>query len=139
MHFISKDMIDNYKKTIMPLEVSCKVQADKEIYIDAFKMIMPCCWLASAPYTQYDYDNVNAELRSEIKRQYYDLVDALGGAKSLDAVSVGIKNVLDSHPWQTVWDEYWTSKKMIMCARICGVTEKISKPGDQFLEREHLT
>ena len=138
MHFISRDMINNYKETIMPLEISCKVQRDKEIYIDAFKMIMPCCWLASTPYTQYDYDNVNANLRSEIKRQYQDLVSSLGGAESLDAVNVGIKQVIDSEPWQTVWSEYWTHKKMIMCARICGQSSSISKPVDQFLEREHL-
>jgi len=138
MHFISKEMIDNYKQTIMPLEISCKVQRDREIYIDAFKMIMPCCWLASAPYTQYDYDNVNAHIRSEIKRQYHDLVDALGGPQALDAVNVGIKTVIDSEPWQTVWEEYWTNKKMIMCARICGQTPTISKPTDQFLERKKL-
>lgn len=138
MNFISRDMINNYKETIMPLEISCKVQRDKEIYIDAFKMIMPCCWLASTPYTQYDYDNVNANLRSEIKKQYQELVSSLGGAESLDAVNVGIKQVIDSKPWQTVWSEYWTHKKMIMCARICGQSSSISKPVDQFLEREHL-
>lgn len=138
MHFISKDMINRYKETIMPLEVSCTVQKNKEIYIDAFKRIMPCCWLASAPYTQYDYDNVNAEIRSEIKRQYYDLVDALGGPNALDAVNTGIKTLLNSEPWQTVWETYWTTKKMIMCARICGISEKISKPNDQFLERDYL-
>jgi MoaA/NifB/PqqE/SkfB family radical SAM enzyme len=138
MNFISRDMINNYKETIMPLEISCKAQKEKEIYIDAFKTIMPCCWLASIPYTQYDYDNVNANLRSEIKRQYQDLVSSLGGAESLDAVNVGIKQVIESKPWQTVWPEYWSSKKMIMCARICGIGEQISKPGDQFLEREHL-
>lgn len=138
MHFISKDMIDNYKTVIMPLEVSCKVQKDKEIYIDAHKTIMPCCWLASIPYTQYDYDNVNPAIRAEIKRQYDELLVDLGGKESLDAVNVGIRSVIDSQSWQSVWETYWTTKKLIMCARICGQTEKISKPGDQFLERQPL-
>ena len=138
MHFISKSMIDNYKQTIMPLEISCKVQKDKEIYIDAYKTIMPCCWLGSTPYTQYDYDNVNPLIRSEIKNQYDDLVNALGGFPKLNAVDIGIKNIIDSDSWQNSWVTYWTKKKMIMCARICGVTEKISKPNDQFLEKAQL-
>lgn len=135
MHFISREMINNYKTTILPLTIKCKVQQDKEIYIDAYKKIMPCCWLASIPYTQYDYDNVNASLRHEIKNQYVELVAALGDT---GAVTVGIKNVLDSSAWQTVWETYWTTKKLIMCARICGQSAEISKPGDQFLERQSL-
>lgn len=138
MHFISKDMINNYRETIMPLEIKCKVQNNREIYIDAFKTIMPCCWLASIPYTQYDYDNVNASLRYEIKKQYDGLVEELGGIDSLHAVNVGVKNVINSDKWQTVWPTYWTTKKLIMCARICGQTDTISKPGDQFLERKNL-
>jgi MoaA/NifB/PqqE/SkfB family radical SAM enzyme len=132
MHFISKDMINNYKTTVLPLEIKCKVQNDKEIYIDAYKNIMPCCWLASIPYTQYDYDNVNASLRYEIKRQHSELVADLGDTS---AVTVGIKNVIDSDAWQSVWETYWTTKKLIMCARICGQSAEISRPGDQFLER----
>lgn len=138
MHFISKDMIDRYRETIMPLEIKCKVQELKEIYIDAHKNVFPCCWLASIPYTQYDYDNVNASLRAEIKRQYEELVKDLGGLDKLSAVSIGIKKVLESTEWQNVWETYWTTKKLIMCARICGTSPSISKPHDQFIERAVL-
>ena len=138
MHFISKDMIDNYKKTIMPLEISCKVQKDKEIYIDAYRTVMPCCWIASAPYTQYDNDNIHPQIREQIKNQYDDLVNSLGGIDQLDAVNVGVKGVIESESWQTIWNPYWTEKKMIMCARICGVSKNISKPNDQFLEKNQL-
>jgi hypothetical protein len=135
MHFISKEMINNYKTTVMPFEIKCKVQQDKEIYIDAYRKIMPCCWLASIPYTQYDYDNVNESLRYEIKRQYDELIVDLGDT---NAVTVGIKAVLESQPWQTVWSTYWTTKKLIMCARICGQNGTFSNPDDQFLERANI-
>ena len=133
IQFISREMIADYKKTIMPLEIDCKVQKNKEIYIDHFKHVFPCCWIAAAPYTDYDSKNLNIEIRTEIIRQYHDLVDSLGGIEKLDAVNVGIKNIIDSDPWQTVWDTYWNEKKMIICARICGVTDEISDPNDQFL------
>lgn len=138
IHFISKKMIENYKQTIMPLPIKCKVQESKEIYIDAYKMVMPCCWLASIPYTQYDYDNITVAIRTEIKNQYDSLLVDLGGKESLDAVSVGIENIVNSQPWQTVWNKYWTQEKMIVCARICGVSDEISDPDDQFLQRDEL-
>jgi MoaA/NifB/PqqE/SkfB family radical SAM enzyme len=135
MHFISKEMIERYKETVMPLEVSCKVQKSKEIYIDAYKNIMPCCWIGSIPYTQYDYDNVNAHIRSEIKRQYNELSQDMGNT---NAYEVGIKGVIDSDSWQNKWKTYWTTKKMIMCARICGQNSTFSNPDDQFLERAKI-
>jgi hypothetical protein len=138
MHFISKEIIASYKETIMPLEIKCQVLASKEIYIDAQKTILPCCWVSSIPYTQYDDKNIDLGLRQEIKRQYEDLILDLGGIEKLHAGNVGIKAVLDSVEWQTAWHKHWNQKKMIVCARICGESKTISKPGDQFLERDHF-
>lgn len=138
VHFISKSMIESYKQTIMPLEIKCKVQRSKELYIDAYKNIFPCCWVASIPYTEYDNENVNLGIRQEIKKQYDDLVDYFGGIEQLSAIQVGIKNVLDSSTWQSAWEIYWNQKKLIMCARICGDTKLISQPDDQFIKREKL-
>jgi len=138
VHLISKSMIESYKQTIMPLEIKCKVQRSKEIYIDAYKNIFPCCWVASIPYTEYDNENINLGIRQEIRKQYDALVDYLGGIEQLSAIQVGIKNVLDSSFWQSAWNIFWNEKKLIMCARICGDTELISKPDDQFIKREQL-
>ena len=135
IHFISKEMIASYKETIMPLDIECKVQATKEIYIDAYKNILPCCWVASMPYTQYDDENIHMSIRQEIKNQNEDLRNYLG---PLDGVTVGIKSVLNSTAWQTAWDIYWNEKKLITCARICGKTKVISNPDDQFIKRERL-
>jgi MoaA/NifB/PqqE/SkfB family radical SAM enzyme len=134
MSFISKHVIKSYKTTIMSLEIKCKVQERKEIYIDSYKNILPCCWLSSIPYTQYDTTHFNPILRKTIKQQYQDLVDDLGGIQKLNALTVGIKSVLTSRKWQTVWKKYWNEKKLIMCARTCGVNSEISKPSDQVIE-----
>jgi MoaA/NifB/PqqE/SkfB family radical SAM enzyme len=132
--FITKHTINSYKTTVMSLEIKCKVQERKEIYIDAYKNILPCCWLSSIPYTQYDTTHFNPILRNTIKQQYQDLVDDLGGIQKLNALTVGIKSVLTSYEWQTVWGKYWNEKKLIMCARTCGVDSEISKPSDQVIE-----
>jgi MoaA/NifB/PqqE/SkfB family radical SAM enzyme len=138
MHFISKHMIEEYKSTIMPLEINCKVQHSKEIYIDHFKNVFPCCWVGSIPYTNYDNKNVNLGIRNEINKQYFDLVESLGGEENLNADLVGVRNIIQSNNWQNVWEIFWTTKKMIMCARICGVDKNISKPDDQFLQRDQF-
>lgn len=138
MHFVSKEAINNYKEMVNAVSIDCHAVSIKEIYIDANKHVFPCCWLASIPYTQYDSDNVNTALRSEIKSQYNDLIKDLGGIDNLNAATVGIKNIIDSDAWQNVWDTYWGVKKLIMCARVCGTTKAISKPHDQFLNRINL-
>ena len=132
--FLTRHVINSYKTTVMPLEIKCKVQERKEIYIDAYKNILPCCWLASVPYTQYDTIHFGPSLRNEIKQQYQDLVANLGGVQKLNALTTGIKSVLASQEWQTVWKKYWDEKKLIICAKTCGVDSEISTPSDQIIE-----
>jgi hypothetical protein len=137
---ISPDMIKNYKTWVSESKIDCYVLNNKEIYIDAYKKIFPCCFLASTPYNYTETSDLTFPVRQEIKKQYSLLVDSLGGIDQLDAVNVGIKTVLSSTAWQTVWDYYWNDYKLIVCARTCGVNEKqtISKPKDQFVERSGL-
>lgn len=132
--FVSKDMIQAYKQVIMQSDITCKVQKTKEIYIDAYKNIMPCCWLGSIPYTQYDYDNVSAEIRNDIRSQYNELQNTFG---NMNALEIGIKNLLESDSWQTKWHNYWTERKLIVCAKVCG--NKVSGPEDQFVERAEIS
>lgn len=138
MHFVSKHIINNYKSVIKNSTIKCKALELREIYIDANMHVFPCCWLASIPYTQYDPENVNVGLSLEIKKQYKSLVEDLKGIENLNAATVGIKNILESSEWQNVWNKYWYEEKLIMCARICGTSNEISKPHDQFLERADL-
>lgn len=138
MTFISKEVMKNYKSLVEKITVDCKASELKEIYIDAHRNVFPCCWIASIPYTQYDSDNVNRSLSDEIKKQYNELVNDLGTIKNLSATDIGIKNVINSCQWQTVWKNYWDDKRLIMCARICGKTDIMSKPHDQFLNRSSL-
>jgi hypothetical protein len=106
----------------------------KEIYIDAHKNVFPCCFLASAPYNHSNSQSIVADIRQQILAQYYELVTDLGGIESLNAVDRSIKNIINDDRWQQVWEPYWTDKKLITCARVCGVNA-LSKPNDQFVTR----
>jgi MoaA/NifB/PqqE/SkfB family radical SAM enzyme len=137
---ITPSMIKEYKTWVNSSKIECYAQQNKEIYIDAYKKIFPCCFLASTPYNYTETTDLTFPVRQEIKKQYSELVESLGGIERLDAVSIGIKSVLTSDAWQTVWNYYWNDYKLIVCARTCGVTsnQQISKPKDQFIERTGL-
>ena len=131
--FVDKNLIDNYKDVVAKTDIDCYVKNNREIYIDAYKRVFPCCWLASTPYNYTEPDSYIFSIRQEIEQQYHRLVDSLGGIDAMDAVSRSIKDIIDSLEYQTVWDHYWTDDKLITCARTCGTVD-ISKPKDQFVE-----
>ena len=134
INLITQDIIDNYKDIVDASEIDCYVTQTKEIYIDAYKKIMPCCFLASVPYNYINPADVVNNIRSEMQNQYKELVNDLGNT---DALTISIEDVINSQSWQTVWNKYWGEQKLITCARTCGVN-KLSKPKDQFIEVKNL-
>jgi MoaA/NifB/PqqE/SkfB family radical SAM enzyme len=135
--FINKKDIENYKSIVEHSIIECYALQNKEIYIDAFGLLFPCCWIASTPY---NYDKPSSQIltvKQEILRQYHTLVADLGGISNIDTSEISIKDIVNSHKYQTVWDKYWNNEKLITCARTCGVN-KFSKPSNQFITRERV-
>lgn len=127
--YITQEVIDKYKDIVDSSEIDCYVKKTKEIYIDAYKNIMPCCFLASIPYNYSNSTDVAKNIKIEIKNQYTSLVKDLGNTNALEN---SIQDVINSDTWQSVWNKYWNEQKLITCARTCGVN-KLSKPKDQFI------
>jgi hypothetical protein len=91
------------------------------------------------PYQPEDQEKEVLPVRREILQQYYQLVESLGGMSALDGEQRSVKEIINSEPYQTVWDDYWHSNKLITCARSCGIMpELFSTPNDQFISRENL-
>ena len=132
--FLDKTVIENYKEIVKNTEIECHVLKTKEVYIDAFKNLMPCCFLASTPYNYSTVDSLAYNVRQHALEQYNELIKKLGTINTLEKT---VKDVVDSTEYQTVWSEYWTTKKLITCAKTCGKNQ-LPKPADQFIERESL-
>ena len=130
--FIDKSALNKYKEIVADAEIDCYVLKTKEVYIDAYKNLLPCCFLASAPYNYTEPDSLIFSIRQEILDQYNILISDLGNINTLEK---SIKNIINSNEYQTVWADYWGSKKLITCARTCGKNE-FSKPIDQFVEKK---
>lgn len=137
--FIDKKVIDNYKTIVRESKINCHAVNTKEIYITAQGHLFPCCWLAMIPYQSDDRDTRVLGIRKEIREQYAQLINSLGGYENIDPEKKSIQEIINSVEYQTVWDRYWNTDKLIMCARICGVAPNLySTPNDQFRTREKL-
>ena len=128
--YITMDQVINYKELLRDSEIECYVQKTKEIYIDAYRKVFPCCFLASAPYNYVKLNDIIAPVRKDMLDQYNELVSDLGNT---DATETPVKEIINSDAWQSVWERYWGSNKLITCAKTCGKLKEIPKPKDQFI------
>ena len=136
---LDKTHITNYKNVLEQTEVSCYAKHVKEVYIDSYGHLFPCCWLAMIPYQPKDLETELHEVRNEIYKEYFDLVKSFGGIDNLDTKKNTIKDIINSNNYQQLWDTYWNEKKLITCGRTCGVQpELFSTPNDQFVSKETL-
>ena len=138
--FVDRTAIKRYKEIVQASEIDCQAIQLKEIYIDAFGRVFPCCYIAMIPYIPTYVDPGVIHIREKILQEYQDLIASLGGIDNLDARYKSVKDIIDSNEYQTVWAEYWQAKKLITCARTCGrmPTDNFSKPTDQFILKEAL-
>jgi MoaA/NifB/PqqE/SkfB family radical SAM enzyme len=135
VNYITNDMIKNYKEILKDVEIDCHALHTKEIYIDAYRKVMPCCFLASTPYN-YSHNSDNLyEVRKDIYNQYKSLINDLGDT---NALIKPIKDIIETDSWQTVWKKYWNLSKLTICSRTCGKIDTISKPKDQFISKEQI-
>jgi MoaA/NifB/PqqE/SkfB family radical SAM enzyme len=134
LKFIDKQVINSYKKIMAESVIDCQALNQKEIYIDAFKNVFPCCWIASSPYTYID-ENDAASVRYEMLSQYHDIVESFGGIDKLNAVTNTVKDIVDSDSYQQLWFNYWNERSLITCARMCGraPTSNFAKSRDQVV------
>lgn len=131
---LDKSVLDNYKKIIAESEIDCNAIKIKEVYIDAHKVMMPCCFLASTPYNYTDPNSAIVNIRQEIALQYNNLFNDL---KNPNTMKRSLKEIINSEEYQTVWEKYWHTDKLITCVRTCG-KNNFSKPFEQFVKKEEI-
>lgn len=120
--FIDKKIINKYKEITRTSVIDCYVKKNKEVYIDAFKELYPCCWLASTPYTFIENDEV-ANARNDMIEQHHRMIESLGGRENINCIKNSIDNIIHSKEYQTIWDHFWNKEKLITCARTCGKSD----------------
>lgn len=129
--FVGKKDLENYADWPNARDISCFALDTTEIYIDANFTIMPCCIIAAFLYTNYDldlykklnlYDSETSvePVGNKIQQQVFEIIEELGGLNSLDARTQGIKNIIDSPTWQTIWQNKWANNQSACCTVMCS-------------------
>jgi len=136
LKFVDEKTINSYKEILQLSTIDCQVKNNKEVFIDAYGTLFPCCWLASISF-DYVEDNEAFEVRYEMKKEQQNLIDELGGLNKLNAKNNSIEDIIDSKEYQTIWKPHWDNKELITCARQCGNAD-FAKSKDQWIEVKQL-
>jgi MoaA/NifB/PqqE/SkfB family radical SAM enzyme len=103
-------------------EISCKVAAEKNIYVTAQGHVLPCCWIGNEIYAKYIHSSQN---------QVLQMLESLpeGGLDSLNALKRDLADVLASDLFQKNLESSWNKNsiaegKLRVCARTCGDSVK---------------
>lgn len=96
--------------------IRCKVAEEKNVFITAEGLVMPCCWTAGRMYKWWHQD-----YRVE---QIWDHIDRAGGKSAINAVTHGLQAVMQGgllSSIQSSWQLGSISQgKLGVCAMKCG-------------------
>lgn len=96
--------------------IKCKVAEEKNIYLSAEGLMLPCCWVAGNMYKWWQKPGQN---------QVWELLQDAGGKEAFSVLEHGIDGVLKndyySHKLVESWGKPNThSGKPIVCSQKCG-------------------
>ena len=105
--------LNNYFDNV---EISCKVAEEKNMYLSAEGLVLPCCWVAGNMYKWWQKPGQN---------QVWELIQQSGGKEAFDAKTNGLRSVLENDYFSKNLVESWdkpnthTGKPMV-CSQKCG-------------------
>ena len=97
-------------------QIACKVVPDKNIFITAEGILMPCCWTAGRMYKWWN-DNYRVE-------QIWDFIDDAGGKDALNTIKYGLKTTMERSLLNSI-EQSWSingikNGRLGVCAMKCG-------------------
>jgi MoaA/NifB/PqqE/SkfB family radical SAM enzyme len=116
--------------------INCRSIKQREIYIDAYKHLYPCCETAVIRYEieRLDEDNFNTILPL-LKTQITQIHQTYNTLDYIDLTNNSIKNVLNDSSYLDTWKQYWKLKQSFVCSAVCGSlnNQRLLDRDSQFL------
>ncbi len=98
-------------------EISCRVHAEKNIYISSDGTVFPCCWTGAEIYKNWWLENADSQLKNFLKDSDVKL-------DSMNALIQNLDKIVNGPVFQKIFPSFWgrppLSKRLKTCARICG-------------------
>jgi MoaA/NifB/PqqE/SkfB family radical SAM enzyme len=113
--------ISNIVKNQDRITINCRSIKQRELYIDAYRHLYPCCETAAMLYEieRLNEDNFNEVLpllKSQVKQVQRDYCDL----DYIDLTKVAIKDVVSDPHYLNTWKKYWAMKQALICSAVCG-------------------
>lgn len=123
IEFVGRDQVAGHTKWKDADKINCQSLSEKELYIDAHYLLSPCCMVGAFFYTSYDSDLLKQhglyqedsiiEEGAAVQRQVLDF-------PRLNVLDLGLRNIIETKNWQTMWQQKWKNKSSSTCIIMCG-------------------
>lgn len=129
--FKDTELLEILKKSFESTIV-CRSMHKKEIYIDAYKHLYPCCEIAAMRYEigRLNEPNFNSIL-PELKNQITKIHKEYNNIGYIDLNKSSIKEIIHDRMYKDIWQKYWDLKQSFVCNVVCGKIDNT-----KFIDRD---
>jgi MoaA/NifB/PqqE/SkfB family radical SAM enzyme len=135
--FVGKSHVANNKDWENADQINCQSIQEKDIYIDAHYLLSPCCMIGAFLYTSYDSDilkKYNLYEEDSIIEEGYKVQQEVLSFPRLNVLDSGLKEIIESEQWQTMWQQKWKDRSSSTCIIMCGPKSPYIKISEQVIK-----
>ena len=139
--FVSKFDIQGHQDWPHADNIDCMAIKDKELYIDAHYLLSPCCMIGAFLYTSYDTDllkKYNLFQEDSIIEEGDQVREQVLEFPRLNVLELGLKNIIETEHWQTIWQQRWKDKTSSTCIIMCSSRTPYISIHDQKVTTKEL-
>lgn len=121
--FVSKSDVQGHQQWPNADKINCLAIKHKELYIDAHYQLSPCCMISAFLYTNYDANllkKYNLFQEDSVTEEGAQVREQVLGFPRLNVLKSGLKNIIETDDWQTMWQQKWKDKSSSTCIIMCG-------------------
>jgi sulfatase maturation enzyme AslB (radical SAM superfamily) len=137
--FVSKQDIAGHQSWPNADKINCVAIKDKELFIDAHYQLSPCCMIGAFLHTNYDVNllkSYNLYQEDSVIEEGEKVRQQVLGFPRLNVLETGLKNIVETDQWQTMWQQKWRDKSSSTCIIMCGPHSPFISIDDQKIKVE---
>lgn len=134
IEFVGKAQVSNCQNWKDADKINCQSIRDKELYIDAHYLLSPCCMIGAFLYTNYDIALLkkhNLYEEDSVIEEGYKVQQEVLSFPKLNVLELGLKEIVETVEWQTMWQRKWNEKSSSTCIIMCGPKSPFIRTAEQ--------
>jgi hypothetical protein len=123
VEFVGRDQVINHVNWKDADKINCQSIAHKELYIDAHYLLSPCCMVGAFLYTNYSIElltKYNLYQADSVIEEGFRVQQQVLELPKFNVLELGLKTIIETDEWQTMWQRKWQEKSSSTCIIMCG-------------------